>query len=163
MGHLKSLSRKFFADDEKQARTAMELCGISDIAHRSYSALSGGQRRRVMVARALASSPLLLILDEPYANMDSKSETLLYNTLESLKGNTTIIIVTHDPAFVSSLTDRVLCVTEHAGRGPAKTVVLHRTEPSADTPYTLYGGRAARILHDEKLNITSCCDGEMKK
>ncbi len=163
MGRLKSLSRKFSTDDEKQVHTAMELCEISDLAHRSYSALSGGQRRRVMVARALASSPLLLILDEPYANMDSESETRLYNTLESLKGNTTVIIVTHDPAFVSSLTDRVLCVGEHTGPGPARTVVLHRTEPSADTPYTLYGGKAARIRHSEKLNATSCCDGEVKK
>ncbi|HPS58607.1 MAG TPA: metal ABC transporter ATP-binding protein [Spirochaetota bacterium] len=163
MGRLKSLSRRFSRDDEKSVLEAMNLSGISDLAGRSYSALSGGERRRVMVARALASSPLLLILDEPYANMDMESEDRLYKTLETLKGNTTVIIVTHDPAFVSSLTDMVLCVGEQTAAGCARTVVLHRTEPSSDTPYTLYGGKAARVRHNEKLTDASCCQEVKKK
>ena len=68
---------------------------------RPYPALSGGQRRRVLVARALASNPELLILDEPTANMDAESEARLFATLERLKGNTTIMIVTHDTGFVT--------------------------------------------------------------
>ncbi len=162
MGRLKPLSRSFTAEDMKAVQNAMKISGVSELAGRPYSALSGGERRRVMVARALASSPLLLILDEPYTNMDTESEARLYKTLESLKVNTTVIIVTHDPAFVSALTDRVLCVGEQAGTGNARTVVLHRTEPSADAPYQLYGGKAARVLHSETLRETSCCE-EVKK
>ena len=162
MGRLKSLSRILTAEDLKAVQEAMKISGVSELAGRPYSALSGGERRRVMVARALASSPLLLILDEPYTNMDIESEARLYKTLESLKGSTTVIIVTHDPAFVSALTDRVLCVGEQAGTGNARTVVLHSTEPSADAPYQLYGGKAARVRHSEKLNETSCCE-EVKK
>ena len=162
MGRLKSVSRKFSADDEKAVGEAMELAEISDLAGRPYSALSGGQRRRVMVARALAATPLLLILDEPSANMDNESEKRLFKTLGSLKGHTTILIVTHDPAFVSSLTDIVLCVGERMNEGRAHTVVFHQTEPAADAPFGLYGGRAVRVRHDKRLNDSFCC-GEVKK
>ena len=162
MGRLKSFSRRFTAEDEESVREAMDIAEIADLAARPYSALSGGQRRRVMIARALAANPLLLILDEPTANMDTESEKRLFRTLGNLKGSTTILIVTHDPAFVSSLTDVVLCAGERTKSGFARTVVRHRTEPSPDAPPDLYGGTAVKVLHDVQLNDSSCC-GEDKK
>jgi zinc transport system ATP-binding protein len=162
MGRLKSLSRKFNKEDEEAALEAMERAGISELSGRPYQSLSGGQRRRVLVARALAARPLLLILDEPTANMDAESEERLFGTLGSLKGGTTILIVTHDQAFVSSLTDTVLCVGDRLKTGQARTVVRHRTEPALDAPPDLYGGNAVRVRHDEALNDTFCC-GEVKK
>ncbi len=157
MGRLDPLSRKFSPDDKKAVNDAMSQAEISDLADRSYSALSGGQRRRVMLARALASRPMLLILDEPTANMDAESEERLFKTLGKLKGNTTIFIVTHDPAFVSSLTDLVLCVSEKVNSSKARTVVRHRTEPAVDAPAALYGGTAVKVVHDEQLKETCCC------
>jgi zinc transport system ATP-binding protein len=162
MGRLKSLSRKFTDEDKDAVREAMDRAEILNLAGRSYSTLSGGQRRRVLVARALAARPLLLILDEPTANMDAESEERLFRTLGSLKGSTTILLVTHDPAFVSSLTDVVLCVGERKQTGKARTVVLHRTEPSVDAPPDLFGGKAVKVRHDEQLNGTFCC-GDAKK
>ncbi|PKL18148.1 MAG: ABC transporter ATP-binding protein [Spirochaetae bacterium HGW-Spirochaetae-5] len=162
MGRLKSFSRKFRSVDEEAVTEAMERAGISELSGQPYQSLSGGQRRRVLVARALASRPLLLILDEPTANMDAESEERLFGTLGSLKGSTTILIVTHDQSFVSSLTDIVLCVGDRLKTGTARTVVRHRTEPAADAPPDLFGGKAVRVRHDVALNDTFCCR-EVKK
>jgi len=162
MGRLKSLSRKFKTEDEAAVNDAMNRSEISDLAERPYQSLSGGQRRRVLVARALATQPMLLILDEPTANMDAESEERLFSTLGSLKSDTTILIVTHDQSFVSSLTDVVLCVGERSKSGQARKVVKHKTEPAADAPPDLYGGHAVRVRHDETLNDNLCC-GDNKK
>ena len=145
MGRLNSLSRKYNAGDKAAVNDMLEQVEISDLASRPYNSLSGGQRRRVLVARALASlsgktadkgMPViekgLLILDEPTANMDMESEDRLYTTLGKLKGKTTILIVTHDRDFVSSIVDRVLCMDKNmhgAGEpGNEYTVVQHRLQ-----------------------------------
>jgi zinc transport system ATP-binding protein len=161
MGRLRSLSRKYRSDDKAAVAFALEQAEIAALASRPYSALSGGQRRRVLVARALASRPGLLVLDEPTANMDAESESRLYKTLGRLKGGTTILIVTHDMEFVSSLTDRVLCMgKEPAVRDGGRSnyvIVQHRLEASA-APHRGGSGesRNARILHGESIPGDSC-------
>jgi ABC-type multidrug transport system fused ATPase/permease subunit len=57
--------------------------------------LSAGERQRLGIARSLYSKPALLILDEPTANLDAESEDLIWNTLFNLKGQLTILIVSH--------------------------------------------------------------------
>ena len=59
------------------------------------SLLSAGERQRLGIARSLFSSPALLILDEPTANLDSDSELLIWQTLTNLKGQLTVLIVSH--------------------------------------------------------------------
>jgi zinc transport system ATP-binding protein len=108
MGRLRPGSRSFTAEDRRAVEEALEQAEIAAFADRPYAKLSGGQRRRVLVARALASRPGLLVLDEPTANMDRESEERLLGTLRKLKGSATILIVTHDIEFVADLTDRVL-------------------------------------------------------
>jgi len=158
MGRVSSLSRKWTAEDENATNEALEKCAVAELASRPYSALSGGQRRRVLVARALASQPKLLVLDEPTANMDRESEERLYCTLGKLKGTTTILIVTHDSGFVSALTDIVLCVGERNGEGRAGTVVRHETAPTIDAPKVLYGGQVVKVRHDEIVPDTWKCE-----
>jgi len=163
MGRLRPLSRRYGGDDERAVSLAMEQTDIAGLRRRPYTALSGGQRRRVLVARALASQtlkpgPRLLILDEPTANMDAESEARLFKTLGDLKGKTTILIVTHDTGFVSSLTDRVLCVGDRSASGRAHTVVRHLAEPAENAPPELFGGRAYKVLHDVELPEGSCCE-----
>ncbi|MDR1566291.1 MAG: metal ABC transporter ATP-binding protein, partial [Treponema sp.] len=92
MGRFRGLSRKYGPADKAAVEEAMAQAEITDLASRPYSDLSGGQRRRVLAARALASKPGILILDEPTANMDTESEERLYKTLGKLKGGTTILI-----------------------------------------------------------------------
>jgi zinc transport system ATP-binding protein len=149
MGRLRPYSRRFSAGDQAAVEDAMEQAEVADLAERPYAKLSGGQRRRVLVARALAAKPVILILDEPAANMDSESEDRLFNTLGKLKGHTTILIVTHDPDFVSVLTDRVLCL---GNRGGEYGIVQHRTETGE--------GPRSRVIHSESIPADRCYDGE---
>lgn len=153
MGRIRPGSRRRDPSDRKAAERAMDRAAISHLADRPYSELSGGQRRRVLVARALAAEPELLILDEPTANMDAESEARLFDTLGALKGSATILIVTHDSFFVSSLTDVALCIGERTGEcllGEEHPLSRHRTIP-AEAPRGRFGGNAARVLHDTDL------------
>jgi zinc transport system ATP-binding protein len=160
MGRLMPLSRKSGAEDKAAVEEALEQVEIADLAGRAYRALSGGQRRRVLVARALAARPELLILDEPTANMDSESEERLFHTLGKLKGNTTILIVTHDTGFVSALTDRALCLGSREA-GAEYSIVQHRTE--AEEEGHGVSAHGARIVHGESIPGDECNDNGYNK
>jgi len=159
MGTLGGGARRYTPEDERAARRALEAADVADLADRHYAALSGGQRRRVLVARALAAEPRLLLLDEPTANMDSESEARLFSVLGSLKGKATILIVTHDTGFVSSLTDSVFCVGD---RGAGRSIVRHGSAPADHVAGALYGGSALQVLHDTELPEDACCGEEHK-
>jgi zinc transport system ATP-binding protein len=156
MGRLRSLDRTKGLSDRAETDRALAQAGVADLSARSFASLSGGERRRVLVARALASSPGFLILDEPTANMDSASEERLFETLQRLKGATTILIVTHDTGFVSSLTDRVLCVGERGDGRKGRILVQHRIVPAENAPPSLFGGGAFKVLHDEDFPADDC-------
>ncbi len=157
MGRLRGSTRRYSRADAVAVSKALELADVSELASRPYPALSGGQRRRILVARALAAEPELLVLDEPTANMDAESEDRLFKTLGGLKGSATILVVTHDTGFVSALTDAVFCVGE---RGSGRSVVRHKVEPADHVANVLYGGPALQVLHDTELPENSCCGGK---
>jgi zinc transport system ATP-binding protein len=170
MGLLRGATGRYSRSDSHHIDRALELAAVQDLRMRSYSALSGGQRRRVLVARALVGKPRFLVLDEPTANMDAQSENRLYQVLGDLKGSTTILVVTHDTGFVSALTDAVLCVGEKSTcipvatatesgdeRTTGRTVVRHASVPADHVPSGLYGGEALRVLHDTELPEDDCC------
>ena len=147
MGLLRPL--KGYSRNNRQEKAAvdeaLEKTGITDLAARPYRSLSGGQKRRALVARALAARPRILVLDEPTANMDSESVSLLYDALGICKETMTILIVTHDTEFVTSLTDRVLCL------GDSRKVVQHKTESTVYAKRQHHGGvsQELRVIHGE--------------
>ncbi len=141
--------KRYNSGGENAVTQAMKQSAITDLADRQYNALSGGQKRRTLAARALAANPDLLVLDEPTANMDIESEERLYETLAFYKGKTTILIVTHDTEFVTSLTDRVLCL----GDGSC-SVVQHRVEHCG---VSRRKKGEARVLHGENISVDACC------
>jgi putative ABC transport system ATP-binding protein len=88
--------------DERQARVAAMLAevGLSDLARRRPNELSGGQRQRVAIARALVGGPMIVLADEPTANLDSKTGEAVMDLMRRLNEEhcVTFIVVTHDPA-----------------------------------------------------------------
>jgi zinc transport system ATP-binding protein len=160
MGRLRRSSRRFGREDAEAVEHALGAAAVADLRRRPYAALSGGQRRRVLVARALASRPELLVLDEPTANMDAESEDRLFAALAALRGRTTILVVTHDTGFVSSQTDAVFCVGAH---GKGKGVHKHLSLPAVHVDGGKYGGAALQVLHDTELPEDACFEEEARR
>lgn len=88
---------------------------VHHLLHKQLSELSGGELQRVMLARAIARKPNLLVLDEPGQGMDLDGQTGLYAYLDSIRRNNGcgILLVSHDLNFVMATTDRVLCINRH--------------------------------------------------
>lgn len=98
------------AADRQAAKDALEKTRLSHLTNHPFGNLSGGQAQRVLIARALVSEPQLLLLDEPTASVDSQAEADIYALLNQLKGQMTILMVTHDLGVAINQVERVLCV-----------------------------------------------------
>lgn len=101
---------RFSEQDKKIALEALDKVGLADLQHRPFGSLSGGQAQRILIARALASEPKLLLLDEPTANVDTHAETEIYTLLKQLQGQMTILMVTHHLQAAIELVEKVICV-----------------------------------------------------
>ena len=85
------------ATDREKVRGALVAVGMADAAERQIGALSGGQRRRVFLARALAAEPELFLLDEPVTGVDATTQEDLMDVLEGqARAGKTVIATTHD-------------------------------------------------------------------
>jgi zinc transport system ATP-binding protein len=89
---------------------ALERMNVQHLAGRHMSDLSGGQCRRVYIARALMPRPRILLLDEPTAGIDPRGQNQLYGLLEDLNADTTIMMVSHDLMAISGHVKSVACV-----------------------------------------------------
>ncbi len=127
--------------DRDIARRVMAEMEVADLAARQLGTLSGGQLQRVLVARALACEPRLLILDEPTANIDMRVETEIFELLRQLNRRMTIIVVSHDIAFISAYVGRVACLN--------RTLAVHDTA-HIDGPLidALYGSHVHAVEHE---------------
>ena len=86
------------SERKEKVRKILEELGIGDYAHRRPNEMSGGQQQRVAVARAIVSEPLMVLADEPTANLDSKTGSMLLDLMADLnkKKGITFIFSTHD-------------------------------------------------------------------
>ncbi|AFG36711.1 metal ABC transporter ATP-binding protein [Spirochaeta africana] len=95
----------------EQARQALQRMEIAELANRPIGALSGGQKKRVFLARALAQEPQILLLDEPLAGVDRHSEQIILGILrEQCRNGRTVLMVTHDLPTVRETADMVVLV-----------------------------------------------------
>ncbi|MCO5760639.1 MAG: ATP-binding cassette domain-containing protein [Chromatiaceae bacterium] len=126
--------------DRAAARQALEEVEAADLAQRRIGSLSGGQLQRVLLARALAGSPRILILDEPTANIDQRLEGDIFDLLRRLNARLTILVVSHDIGFISSYVGRVACVN--------RTLICHRTDAiDGQIIRDLYGESVRMVAH----------------
>lgn len=97
-------------EDKEIALGALKKVGLQGFQGRNFSSLSGGELQRVLIARALASEPRLLLLDEPTASVDQEAEASIFSLLSELKKELTLIMVTHDLNRAVHFFDRLLVV-----------------------------------------------------
>ncbi|MFF0742437.1 metal ABC transporter ATP-binding protein [Streptomyces sp. NPDC004111] len=110
--------------DKAAVERAIDLVGLSSRAKDSVSALSGGQHQRVLIARALASEPELLIMDEPLAGVDLASQEILAATLrEQVAAGTSVLLVLHELGPLEPLIDRTVVLRDG--------LVVHDGPPTA--------------------------------
>jgi iron complex transport system ATP-binding protein len=112
--------------DRRIAFDAMKLLGIEHLAKRVYTQLSGGQQQLVLIARALAQEPRVLIMDEPTASLDFGNQQIVLRQMKSLvRSGTTVIMVTHDPDHALVCADRVIAMQagEIIGEGTPREVL----------------------------------------
>jgi zinc transport system ATP-binding protein len=128
------------AADRAAARDAMREAEVLPLARRRIETLSGGQLQRVLLARALVGEPRVLILDEPTANIDMRVESDIFDLLKALNARMTIIVVSHDVAFISRYVTRVACLN--------RTLMCHRTEEiDGQTIQDLYDVDVRQVAH----------------
>jgi NitT/TauT family transport system ATP-binding protein len=118
------------AEREKIAREKLKEVGLLHLEKHYPNALSGGQRQRVGLARALAISPDLLIMDEPFSNLDTiTAEALKSDLLKIWRSyDMTILMVNHLIPDAIELSDQILIMSGHPGR-VEKTVSIHLPRP----------------------------------
>jgi iron(III) transport system ATP-binding protein len=97
-----------------RVRQILELCRLSDRRRAYPSELSGGEQQRLALARALAAKPKILLLDEPFANLDAELRERMLLEVSRLKSelSATVVFATHDKQEVASMADRVLLMKE---------------------------------------------------
>ncbi len=113
--------------DRRLALEAMRACDVESLAERDAAALSGGERRRVFLARALAQQAEVWLLDEPTAGLDPRHRLEYLETLWRVHGErrTTVLLVTHEIGLAAALATRVLLLRggRTVAEGPREAVL----------------------------------------
>lgn len=119
MGFLRIAS----AEDRRIVADSLARVGMSDFAERQIGELSGGQRKRVFLARALAQQARIVLLDEPFTGIDQQTEQAIVAILRELKAAGHIVLVsTHDLASVPAFCDQVVMINRVlVAFGPVET------------------------------------------
>ena len=116
------LARGTVRNRKGRVEQVLEEVGIGTLHSRPIGELSGGELQRTMLARAIISSPRLLILDEPDTHVDNQFELELYSLLRELNKDLTILLVSHDIGIISPYIKTIACVNRDLHYHPTNEI-----------------------------------------
>lgn len=139
MGRLgrRGLLRRYTHDDRRVVREALREVEMLEFKDRQIGELSSGERQRVYVARALATDPKILLLDEPTASVDIRILGSIYELLQRLNERVTIILVSHDIGVVSSYVKTIACLNRRLIYHASKEITPDMLEAAYGCPVDL--------------------------
>jgi zinc transport system ATP-binding protein len=148
----RGIARKYTKADLKATEQALDKVGMLTLKNRQIGKLSGGEQQRVFIARALVSDPQILLLDEPTASIDVKSQTDFYDLLEESKQKMTIILVSHDIGVMSVYVDKVACLNVQLYYHGSKELTPEILEATYKCPVQMiaHGDVPHRVLREHK-------------
>ncbi|MFB2917506.1 MULTISPECIES: metal ABC transporter ATP-binding protein [Aerosakkonema] len=129
--------RRFSATSRRVAQDALERVGMSAYRDRPIGQLSGGQQQRVFLARALAQEADVFCFDEPFAGIDQKTQSIIFNIFHELaNADKTVIVVNHDLGeSIANFDDLILLNTDLIAAGSRQQVLTQ------ENLYRAYGGQ----------------------
>ena len=131
---------RYTREDRRICEKAMVEAAVEKLRSRTVGTLSGGELQRTLIARALACEPEILLLDEPTSNIDMRGEQDIFDLLHQLNERMTVIVVSHDIAFISTFVHRIACLN--------RTLVCHQPDAvTGDVIRDMYGEDVGIIHH----------------
>lgn len=162
-GHMGLLRRPGPAD-HAAVQTALERVSMADLRHRQIGELSGGQRKRVFLARALAQDGQVILLDEPFTGVDVKTEEQIVALLRELRDEGRVMLVsTHNLGSVPEFCDRTVLVKGTVlAHGPTETTFTRRNLEAAFGGVLRHFTLGGPALHDDEdaRTVTILTDDE---
>lgn len=124
--------------EKKLIEEISEKLFITALLHKAFGELSGGEKQRVLIARAIISSPEILILDEPTASVDISVEQSIYDLFKEYNKQATILLVTHDVGFTSKYVNKIACLN--------KKIICHTAD-------TFEAEQVIKETYDNEVNM----------
>lgn len=173
-GHMNFLRRPG-AEDKRLALESLERVGMADYRDRQIGELSGGQKKRVFLARALAQQGRIMLLDEPFTGVDVQTEAAIIELLRALRSEGHIILVsTHNLGSVPEFCDQVVLIHRTVlAYGPTEEVFTEQNLTRAfggalrqfhfeNSTIQDHDGRTVKLLTDDERPLVFGKDGHLE-